>query len=333
MEYCMRLHENDKLFRQSVQYTAQQKGIKEIYIEKDYWVTVALQTIFSSAAAAYAVFKGGTALSKCYGIIERFSEDIDMVVLNEGQSGNQLKERLRKLSKSIELVLPEIEIKGLTNKRGMIRKTAHSYAKKFGGDYGQIRDVVILESSWLGYHEPFVEKEISSFIYEMMLGAGQQEMAKDYEMLPFPVRVLSPKRTICEKVMSLVRFSHSGQVIRDLRLKIRHLYDLHQLLLLDDLAKFLNSPDFEPMLIRVAQDDLIGYKSKNEWLAEHPSQAILFKEPDQIWAQLRETYLTTFSDMVFGSLPAEDEVLKTIKGIANRLQGIAWPIEPNMDAK
>lgn len=125
----MRLHENEKLFIQSVRFTAQRKRIKEIYIEKDYWITFTLHSIFNSKAAEYAVFKGGTALSKCFEIIERFSEDIDMVVLNEGESGNQLKERLRSLSKSIESMLPEIPVKEVTNKKGMIRKTAHTFPK------------------------------------------------------------------------------------------------------------------------------------------------------------------------------------------------------------
>ena len=161
----MRLHENEKLFIQSVKYTAQLRGIKDIYIEKDYWVTYALHVIFNSEAATYAVFKGGTALSKCYGIIERFSEDIDMVVLNEdGDSGNQLKKKLKKLSKVIEAVLPEIEVAEITNKRGMIRKTAHSYKKQFDGNFGQVRDFLVLESSWLGYHEPYAQVNISSYI-------------------------------------------------------------------------------------------------------------------------------------------------------------------------
>jgi len=43
----MKLHENKQLFRQSVQFTAQQLKIADIYIEKDYWVTYTLQTIFN----------------------------------------------------------------------------------------------------------------------------------------------------------------------------------------------------------------------------------------------------------------------------------------------
>ena len=40
----MNLHENQDLFQQSISITAQQKGLPEIYIEIDYWVTVALLT-------------------------------------------------------------------------------------------------------------------------------------------------------------------------------------------------------------------------------------------------------------------------------------------------
>jgi predicted nucleotidyltransferase component of viral defense system len=50
--------------------------IPAIYVEKDYWVTYALFTIFNNEIGKDTVFKGGTALSKCYNMIERFSEDI-----------------------------------------------------------------------------------------------------------------------------------------------------------------------------------------------------------------------------------------------------------------
>ena len=70
----MNLHTNNKLFQDAVVATAQQFNIPEIYIEKDYWVTFALHTIFHSAIANDAIFKGGTALSKCHKLIERFSE-------------------------------------------------------------------------------------------------------------------------------------------------------------------------------------------------------------------------------------------------------------------
>ena len=126
----MNLHNNRELLQEAIQATAQLFDIREIYIEKDYWVTVALYEIFHSDIAGQAVFKGGTALSKCYKLIKRFSEDIDIVVLrNESENDNQLKKKIRAISKAVEEVMPEIEVEGLTNKKGNIRKTVHQYDK------------------------------------------------------------------------------------------------------------------------------------------------------------------------------------------------------------
>ena len=98
----MNLHNNRELLQEAIQATAQLLDIREIYVEKDYWVTVALYEIFHSDIAGQTVFKGGTALSKCYKLIERFSEDIDMVVLrNEGENDNQLKKKIRAISKVV----------------------------------------------------------------------------------------------------------------------------------------------------------------------------------------------------------------------------------------
>ena len=131
----MRLHENKTLFRQAVQYTADQMGIPAVYVEKDYWVTYALSVLFNSVIGKDIVFKGGTALSKCHHIIERFSEDIDLVVLRrKGETDSRLKAKLKAVSGVLEDVLPETAIEGITNKKGMIRKTAHSYTREFKGD-------------------------------------------------------------------------------------------------------------------------------------------------------------------------------------------------------
>jgi len=224
----MRLHEQPVAFRDAVAITADRLKLPEIYVEKDYWVTLALHRIFTSPISEFAVFKGGTALAKCFTFINRFSEDIDIVVMRDPSlSANQLKQRLKAISNLAAEVLPEIQVAGITNKKGMIRKTAHSYARQFEGDFGQVRDTVIVESTWLGSPEPILRGTVSSFIYEMMEAAGQGALAVEYGLLPFKVNVLAPTRTFCEKVMSLVRFSHTEKPVEDLRNKIRHIYDLH----------------------------------------------------------------------------------------------------------
>ncbi len=69
----MNLHNDIGLFQDAVRITAQQMHLPEIYVEKDYWVTYALSILYQSELKNHIVFKGGTALAKCYKTIERFS--------------------------------------------------------------------------------------------------------------------------------------------------------------------------------------------------------------------------------------------------------------------
>lgn len=325
----MRLHENQELFQDAVIATSQQKGIREIYIEKDYWVTFALYNIFNNEIGKETIFKGGTALSKCFNLIQRFSEDIDLVVLrNENERANQLKNKIKKISNCVNNVLPETNIDGITNKVGMIRKTAHNYSRIFTGYFGQVRDIIIVESTWLGHFEPYTKSEVSSFVYEMMLQSNQQTLIEKYDMNPFEVLVLNPQRTLCEKIMSLVRFSQTQDPIGDLRNKIRHTYDIHLMLKDDNLKSFFQSDEFETMLLRVANDDIASFKNNNEWLANHPTTAIIFSETTDTWNKIKNIYTDNFSELVFGEFPNETDILKSLIVVAERLKPIRWNIKP-----
>lgn len=323
----MKLHQDQQLFRQAVQYTSDQLKILPIYVEKDYWVTFALHTILKNEIGKDTVFKGGTALSKCYNLIERFSEDIDLVVLrHEGESNNKLTTKIRKISAILDEVLPERKIDGLTRKMGMNRKTAHSYSKQFQGEYGQVRDAIILEATWLGYSEPYTTRPVNSFIGAMMLNNGQTDMAKEKGLLPFDVLVLEPIRTLCEKIMSLVRFSYGKDPLEDLQKKIRHTYDLHQLLKQEEYFTFFKSLDFDEMLLKVANDDVVSFKTNNSWLENHPSKAIIFGNLEIMWNDLRPTYNGAFKNLVYGVLPNDTDVLFTLKTVKERLATIDWTV-------
>jgi hypothetical protein len=328
MEYYMKLHENITLYRQSIQYTADLLRIPAIYIEKDYWVTYALFAIFKNDIGKETVFKGGTALSKCFNMIERFSEDIDLVVLKrEGETNTQMTNKIKKISNVVSEVLPEINISGLTQKMGMNRKTAHNYTKEFSGKHGQVRDFLVLEATWLGYHEPYTYKYLDSFVGNMMMQTGQNAIAEANGMMPFEVRVLKPIRTLCEKIMSLVRFSYTKDPIGDLKNKIRHLYDLHQLLLQKEFAKFFNSETFDEMLLKVAQDDIASFKNNNAWLEYHPSDALVFRDVAKVWDDLAPIYSGQFKNLVYGEFPMEAAIFETLNKIKERLQTITWTIK------
>lgn len=324
----MHLHTNNRLFQDAVISAAQRFNIPEIFIEKDYWVTVALHAIFHSGVSDDAVFKGGTALSKCHKLIDRFSEDVDMVILNnKGESDNQLKNKLKAITNAVSKVMPEVEMEGITNKKGMIRKTAHQYTKqRFIGTFGHVREQIIVEATWLGSPEPYISAEVSCYITNMMKASNQGQLIEQYKMPPFIVKVLSKERTFCEKIMSLVRFSQTEEPYGNLANKIRHIYDIHLMLKNTEVKEFFNSETFEKLLIKVGRDDMVSYKNNNAWLQNHPADAIAFSKSEDTWDKIKNTYRTTFKELVIGNLPDEADLVTTLKQIHNHLQKINWNI-------
>ena len=63
-----------------IKQTAVKTGLPDYAVEKDAWVCIILQAVFQSKYAPHIIFKGGTSLSKAYQIINRFSEDIDLII-------------------------------------------------------------------------------------------------------------------------------------------------------------------------------------------------------------------------------------------------------------
>jgi len=73
----MNLHKNQEMFSQLLLATTDYLGLRDAgIVEKDYFVTYFLQKMTIKQPGL--ILKGGTALSKCYKIIKRFSEDIDL---------------------------------------------------------------------------------------------------------------------------------------------------------------------------------------------------------------------------------------------------------------
>jgi predicted nucleotidyltransferase component of viral defense system len=324
----MKLHQNRQLFQDAVVAAAQYFNIPEIYIEKDYWITVALYEIFHNAIGKEVIFKGGTALSKAHKLVERFSEDVDLVILRKvGESNNQLKNKLKAISTIVGRVMPEIALDGITNKMGQIRKTAHEYPKAgFKGIYGQVRENIIIESTWLGNHEPYADKMIDCYITGLMIARGQEKLIEEYNLTPFVIKVLAKERTFCEKIMSLVRFSQTENPYADLANKVRHIYDIHLMLKDREIQNFFDSSDFDKMLTQVGKDDVSSFKNNNAWLANHPVNALIFSETDKVWSKIRNGYNNEFKGLVIGVFPDEKEIIATLKLVSTRLNKIHWGI-------
>ena len=208
----------------------------------------------------------------------------------------------------------------------MIRKTAHSYQKTFQGEFGQVRDIIIVESTWLGSFEPYTTATVSSFVAEMMYANNQEALIKEYKLNPFEVQVLSLERTLCEKIMSLMRFSFTNDPIIDLNNKIRHVYDIDKLLDNKEVNTFFNSSGFDKLLLIVANDDIISFKNNNSWLENHPAAAMIYADVENTWSQMRNTFNTTFKELVYGELPTEEKMIGTLKKVYNRIVPVNWII-------
>lgn len=331
----MKLHLNEILFKQAIIATAQQFGsrgifIPEVFIEKDYWVTVALSQIFKGPTGTFCVFKGGTSLSKCFSLIDRFSEDIDIVLLQDkNATANQQRNRLKAISNSIEKLLPEVYKEGITRKFGMIRKTVHQFPKLgLSGVYGQANDTITVESSWLSSSEPYVSSRVDCYIAQMMINMKQYDLVEEYDLQPIELKAVSIERTFCEKIMSLVRFSHSNTAIDDLKRKIRHIYDLHKLMQTSEIKDFLSGDQFEIIIRQIGEEDMSSFRNNNKWLSIHPKDAIIFNDPQQVWRKIRSEYTGTFKDMVTVNLPDGNDLLLSLTAISKRLNYIEWNI-PN----
>lgn len=190
----MNLHLDKDNFEGAIVAAADYFEIPEIFIEKDYWVTYALHQLFHSDVKDLIVFKGGTSLSKCYDVIQRFSEDIDIVVVkNDGDSGNALKERLRNVTNVIDKsILEVVPDDPNTNKKGSIRKIIYSFPKVgVKGTYGEVRENISLEVSHMGNTEPNHVKQIRTLIADYIKTTPTIELITQFGLEDFEVKALA----------------------------------------------------------------------------------------------------------------------------------------------
>ncbi|WP_396196203.1 nucleotidyl transferase AbiEii/AbiGii toxin family protein [Flavobacterium sp.] len=329
----MNLHLDKNNFEGAVVAAADYFGIPEIFIEKDYWVTYALHQLFHSEVKNLIVFKGGTSLSKCYNVIQRFSEDIDIVVVkNNGDSGNALKERLKDATNVIDKsILDVVADDPNTNKKGSIRKIIYSFPKVgVNGTYGEVRENIALEVSHMGNTEPNHVKQIRTLIADYIKTTPATELIAQFGLEDFEVRALAIERTLCEKIISLVRFSYTENPLEDLSNKVRHTYDLTLLMKLDTIKKFVNSALFDTMLLQVAIDDDKAIPNDKNWLYNHPKNALIFIETEIVWNTLKKVYSgSKFNELLIGKVkpPTENEVFETLVSLSKRIEEIKWNIK------
>lgn len=256
--------------RDIIQQRAGQMGVDFTIVEKDFWVCWTLKSLFALPSGYPAItFKGGTSLSKAYGLIDRFSEDIDVVVdpsffigtglLDPDEPDIKKAQRERRMQRLDAACTTYIRDPLLSILRGLFAARLGSsdgwaltldpgdpntllfeYPKSDPGiAYAYLRDTVKIELGWRAETAPNEIRSIGPYLAELPGLLEQPQVVGN---------VLVPDRTFWEKVTALHAESfrakpkqffsrHYSDVAAMLRTRIG-LEASHDLAMLDDVRRF-----------------------------------------------------------------------------------------------
>jgi hypothetical protein len=240
--------------------TGQRLGTAEQNVEKDFWVCWTLKTLFHDLpeSGPRLLFKGGTSLSKCYGLISRFSEDIDVTVFRddlgaaagvetlEALSGKKRQARLDAIRAACqayitgplkdqlgEILADLIARAGLNPASGRVEIDAEDpdgqtlliwYPTVTAARDGYIRPAVKIESGAKSALDPHRPTTIRPYVAEDV-------PALDLDITG--ITAVDPTRTFWDKVVilhGLRRWYERRGVLRGDGLRVsRHYYDIHRL--------------------------------------------------------------------------------------------------------
>ena len=312
----MKLHENKQLFSDAINAASRPKsegglGIKSIFIEKDYWICRSLKLMAEGDKEGKAVFKGGTSLSKAYGIGARFSEDIDVAIAEAWTlSGNQLKSLIRHIAKNMTAGLEEIVIPGVTSKGSHYHKAFYAYPRAVATEQvGAIKaGQLLVEIN--SFANPYLSQKciLSSFLTDFIVQSGNESLIEEYEMQPFEVTVLDKRRTLTEKLVSLLRCSLADNPLPELAAKIRHFYDLYFLLHDTETHIYLQGEDFKADLKALFYHDQQEFEKPDGWQDKTMSDSPLLTDFHEVWKNLKSLYLRELPDLAYQEIPSAEEI-------------------------
>ena len=240
-----------------LQNAADSLKIRPALVLKDYWVTAVLRVLAASDFRGKFLFKGGTSLSKGWKLIDRFSEDVDLLLTGKDFSGppdrksdreKQMKAMRDYVSAKLPLAIPD-----QTDRFFYYRDDWHMEAQ-YVWDQPKakrplVEETVLLEVGFRGGANPHNLVTLNSMVGDYIYGqriqdqADLQEYRADFD--PFDLELLSPARTFFEKLLHL--YGCLGADIS--KLKTRHLYDVVQIFRKDSAVRdLIASGQYSPIL-------------------------------------------------------------------------------------
>ena len=315
----MKLHENTELFAELLTAASQSEesgglGVRQAFLEKDYWVTRSLQMLAESRFSEQAVFKGGTSLSKASGVGFRFSEDIDIAIVSDNaRMENQTKALVRGIDKAMSVGLTEVEMPD-THKFSKYRKVYYRYPE-LSGDVGVAAvkaGIIQLEVVSFANPYPYEKKRIGSLVRDFLLKVGREDMVEQYGLEEFELNVLDVRRTATEKLVSLMRQSLGDDYMGGLRSKIRHFYDLHYLWEDQACRNYLMSDEFKRDFGKLLAEDQARFKEPEGWQQKRIGDSPLLADFNGLWPELQKVYDVELPGLAYRPVPEAPLVAKSM---------------------
>ncbi len=304
---------NDPEFKELLSIVSTQKGIDITLVEKDYWIMHALYSLQQQGIEFE--LKGGTSLSKGYGLIHRFSEDIDIHIrTNFGLSieGKEDKLQVKAARKEFyDVFAKSLSINGIIEivrdhefddkdkfRSGGIRLYYESHTPTLEG----IKDGILLEAGF-DTVTPNIPIDISSWIWQYLISIGAHN--NYINNTATGVQCYHPGYTLVEKLQTIVRKyrNRDNPGASDDKNFMRQYYDVYCLLGNSDIQAFIGTPEY--VAHKAAR--IKGADNKTP-LREHP--ALLLSD-----SETRESFQNRYkstSKLYYNGQPEFEEIITRI---------------------
>jgi len=333
MNKFLLLSENDKQSYFGV--IADNLNVMPQLIEKDFWVCWILKILFSlPEAGSHLTFKGGTSLSKCYNVIKRFSEDVDISIERsfftsaesiepeKEQTGKENQRRLDRLRKVCQEKISEVIIPELRDNINKSLPNLGEWSIELDPNDADKQTVLfaypyVAKSSMKSYVQPVVKIELGArsdhWPIETMSVIPYVANVQDISSIEsVPVRVLGAERTFWEKATILHAIGYGSK----LRTRMsRHYYDVGEMVGSPIYGKAIQNID---LLIKVAEHKALFFKdNKARYDLAKPGSLRLIP-PDEHLVQLNDDY-RQMQEMFFEDPPTFNRIIEKLRGIEKQI--------------
>ena len=317
-----------------------QLNLFEIAVEKDFWVCWTLGKLFDLPEwGNHLTFKGGTSLSKCWNLIERFSEDVDIVIdraalgfhqesaPEQAPSRKQTTKRLKALKKACQYCISDqIQPALFESISSDLPDTLEwslepdlddpdaqtlllLYPTAFPAQAEYLRRAVKIEMGARSDTEPVASAEITPYIRD----AIPNLLAKP----GYEVRAVRPERTLLEKVMLLHEETFRPEATKSQRRSMaRHYYDLYRMIQAGVADKSIRDPELFQQI--AAHRQVFFRYTWVDYSTLNPQQLQLVPSVDDLPAWQAD-YESMEQEMFYGEVPTFEEILKEVADFQNRL--------------